>query len=93
MTLVTNLTTIANLETKPVQSLPGATLPFPLKIGDFGDQDHRARILSLNKTNFELNTCPALKIGDFDDYSKFINNTNEIITRARPSLKMGDFGD
>ena len=76
-----------------MQSLPGATLPFPLKIGDFGDQDDRARILSLNKTNFELNTCPGLKIGDFGDYSQFINNTNEIITRGRPSLKIGDIGD
>ena len=40
----------------------------------------------------ELNTCPGVKIGDFCDYSEFINNTNGIITRP-PSLKRGDFGD
>ena len=68
-----------------MESLPGA--PPPLKIGDFGDLDDQARIMSLNKTNFELNTRPGLKIGDFGEYSEFINNTNEIITRGRTSPK------
>ena len=48
-----------------MKSLPGAAPP--LKTGDFGVQDELARILSLNKTIFELNTCPGLKIGDFGD--------------------------
>ena len=67
------------------------TSPTPsLKIGDFGDQDDLARILSLKRTNFELNTCPCLKIGDFGDYST--NKTNGILTSTTP-LKLGDFGD
>ena len=69
MTLVTKATTIAP--------------PLPLKRGDFGDLSDQARILSLNKTNVELNTYPGLRIGDVGDHST--NNTNEIITRGCPS--------
>ena len=68
------------------------TRPPPLKIGDFGDQSYPLRILRC-KTNLDLNTCTGLKISDFGDYSEFINNTNGIVTRARPTLKLGDFGD
>ena len=38
-------------------------------MGDFGDQDDQARICCLIKNNFELNTCPWLKVGDFGDYN------------------------
>ena len=55
-----------------------------LKIGDFGDQSYPLRILRC-KTKLELNTCPGLKVYDFGDYREFINNTNGIVTRGRPS--------
>ena len=48
-----------------MESLPGAAPT--LKIGDFGDQSYPLRILSLIKTNLDLNTNPGLKIGDFGD--------------------------
>ena len=51
-----------------MESLLGAAPP-PLKIGDFGDQSYPLRILSLIKTNLDLNTYPGLKIGDFGDPS------------------------
>ena len=38
-------------------------------MGDFGDKDDQARICCLNENNFELYTCPWLKIGDFGDYN------------------------
>ena len=49
-----------------MESLPGAAPP---KIGDFGDQSYPLRILSLIKTNLDLNTYPGLKMGDFGDPS------------------------
>ena len=49
--------------------------PLPLKIGDFGDQSYPLRILSLIKTNLDLNTYPGLKIGDFGDPSDPANKT------------------
>ena len=47
----------------------------PLKICDFGDQSYSHRILSLFKTNLELNTYPILKLGDFSDPRYLAKNT------------------
>ena len=64
----------------------------PLNKGDFGDLSDQARILSLNKTNFELNTYPGLRIGDVGDHST--NNTKGSHYQGLPlPLKIGDFGD
>ena len=68
-----------------MQPLPGAPLPhLPIKIGDFGDQDDHARILCLNKRTLEFEACPEHKKDALGEKSKFINNTNEMITRSRP---------
>ena len=68
------MVTTWNLQTTPMESLPG---PHPLKIGDFGDQSYPLRILSLIKTNLDLNTYPGLKMGDFGDPSDPANKTQQ----------------
>ena len=50
MTLVTKATTIANLKTTAIKSLPDAAPP--RKIGDFGDQSYQVRIFNCKTIYF-----------------------------------------
>ena len=82
---MTKVANIANLCTTP-----------PVKIGDFGDQSYPLRILSLIKTNLDLNTCPGLKKGDFGDQSdplRILRCKTYFALNTCTGVKLSDFGD